>query len=136
MPPPTPSPVSSPAHTRGRRGYLLVECLIALVLVAVASLVLAATSFTMATLGDDALQLARAQREQGNAAGRALLAPCDTVTLLSAITRWPTSRLRVDEALAAAGALHRSQVDVRWTASALATNAGRTLTVSSAGRCR
>lgn len=119
-----------------RRGYLLVECLMALVLVAVASLVFAATSASMATLGDDALQVARAQREQSNAAGRALLAPCDTATLGVTITRWPTSRLRVDEALTATGALHRSRIDVRWIESALAAQATRVLHVSSAGRCR
>ncbi len=108
----------------------------ALVLVAVASLVLAATSVSMVTLGDDALQIARAQREQGNVAGRALLAPCDTATRGVATTRWPTSRLRVDEALTTASTLHRGRADVRWTASALATDAARELHVSSAGRCR
>lgn len=108
----------------------------ALVLVAVASLLLAATSVSVVTLGDDALQLARAQRELGNAAGRALLAPCDTAARSVATTRWPTSRLRIDEALTTAGALHRTRSDVRWTASALATAAARDLHVSSAGRCR
>jgi len=108
----------------------------ALALVAVSSLVLVATSVSVATLGDDALLLARAQREQGNAAGRALLAPCDTSTSGVATTRWPTSRLRVDEALSAARTLHRARVDVRWSASALATAAARELHVSSAGRCR
>lgn len=108
----------------------------ALVLVALASLVVAATSVSIATLGDDSLQLARAQREQANVAGRALLAPCDSTTGGIATTRWPTSRLRVDEALTTAGALHRARVDVRWSASALATDASRDLHVSSAGRCR
>ncbi|WP_411278520.1 hypothetical protein [Gemmatimonas sp.] len=108
----------------------------ALVLVAVASLVLASTSVSMATLGDDALQVARAQREQGNAVGRALLAPCDTVTRGVATTRWSTSRLRVDEAHTAASTLHRARVDVRWSASALANAAARELQVSTAGRCR
>lgn len=108
----------------------------ALVLLAFASLVLATTSVSIATLGDDALQLARAQREQANAAGRALLAPCDTASGGVATTRWPTSRLRVDDAQTIAGALHRNRVDVRWTASALATDASRELRVSSAARCR
>lgn len=108
----------------------------ALVLVAVASLVLAATSASMATLGDDALQIGRAQREQGNAAGRALLAPCDTGAASVLAVRWPTARLRVDEALSRAGTMHRSRVDARWTASALASGAARELHVSSAGACR
>lgn len=108
----------------------------ALVLVAFASLVLANTSVALATLGDDALQLARAQREQANDAGRALLAPCDTASGGVATTRYPTTRLRVDEALTSAGALHRNRVDARWTASALATDASRELRVSSAARCR
>lgn len=108
----------------------------ALVLVSVASLLLVATSVSIATLGDDGLQIARAQREQGNGAGRALLAPCDTASGGSAVTRWPTARLRVEEALSTAGPMHRSRVDVRWTASALATDAARVLKVSSAGRCR
>ncbi|QJR34348.1 hypothetical protein [Gemmatimonas groenlandica] len=108
----------------------------ALVLVALASLVLATTSVSLATLGDDALQLARAQREQANAAGRALLAPCDTASGGVVTTRWPTTRLRVDAALTNAGTLHRSLVDVRWTASALAIDASRALRVSSAARCR
>ncbi|WP_310570253.1 hypothetical protein [Gemmatimonas sp.] len=125
-----------PSPIRPRRGHLLIECLMALVLVAIASLVLATTSVSMATLGDDALQLARAQREQANAAGRALLAPCDTAAGGVAITRWPTARLRVDEALTSDGALHRSRVNVRWIASALATDASRELRVSSAARCR
>lgn len=108
----------------------------ALVLVAVGSLLLVATSVSIATLGDDGLQIARAQREQGNAAGRALLAPCDTASGGSAATRWPTARMRIDEARSSASAMHRSRVDVRWTGSALATNAKRELQVSSAGRCR
>ena len=108
----------------------------ALVLVAVASLVLSATSASIATLGDDALQLARAQREQGNAAGQALLAPCDSVAASMAATRWLTPRLRVDEAITRGGPLHRSRADVQWTGSAFATQAGRALYVSSAGRCR
>ncbi len=108
----------------------------ALVLVAVASLVLAATTVSIATLGDDALQMARAQREQGTVAGRVLFAPCDSVEGGGAVTRWPTPRLRVDEALTTANALHRGRVDVRWTSSALATDAARELHVSSAGRCR
>ena len=108
----------------------------ALVLVAIASLVLAATSASMATLGDDALQIARAQREQGNVAGRALLAPCDTAGASLVATRWPTARLRVDEALSGVGQLHRSRADVRWTGSAFAIVAARELHVSSAGRCR
>jgi len=119
-----------------RRGQLLVECLIALVLVAVASLVVAATSASMATLGDDGLQIARAQREMGNVAGRALLAPCDSAGASVATTRWPTTRLRVDEALSGVGTLHRGRADVRWTGSAFATVAARELHVSSAGRCR
>ncbi len=137
MPPPTSLyTVREWPRSRPRRGQLLVECLLALVLVAVASLLLAGTSVSIATLGDDALQLARAQREQGNAVGRTLLAPCDSATGAVASTRWPTSRLRVDEALTTAGTLHRSRVDVGWTASALATDAARELHVSSAGRCR
>ncbi len=108
----------------------------ALVLVAIASLVLAATSASMATLGDDALQIARAQREQGNVVGRALLAPCDTAQATVAATRWPTTRLRVDEALSGVGALHRGRADVLWTGSAMATVATRELHMSSAGRCR
>ena len=108
----------------------------ALVLVAIASVVLATTSASMATLGDDGLQIARAQREQGNVAGRALLAPCDTARATVATTRWPTTRLRVDEALSGVGTLHRSRADVRWTGSAFATVASRELHVSSAGRCR
>lgn len=108
----------------------------ALVLVAVGSLLLVATSVSIATLGDDGLQIARAQREQGNAAGRALLAPCDSATSGSAATRWLTPRLRVDEVRSTGSALHRSRVDVRWTGSALASHAARELQVSSAGRCR
>ncbi len=108
----------------------------ALVLVAVASLVLAATSVSVATLGDDALQLARAQRDQANAAGRVLLAPCDTATGDVATTRWSTSRLRIDAVLTTASLLHRARVDAHWTASALATEAARTLHASSAGRCQ
>jgi hypothetical protein len=108
----------------------------ALVLVAIASLVLATTSVSMATLGDDALQIARGQREQGNVAGRALLAPCDTANASIAATRWPTTRLRVDEALSGVGTLHRSRADVRWTGSAFASVAARALHLSSAGRCR
>lgn len=125
-----------PLSIRPRHGQLLVECLVALVLVAFASMALAATSVSMATLGDDALQIARAQREQGNVAGRALLAPCDTASASVAATRWPTTLLRVDEALSGTGALHRGRADVRWTGSALATAAARELHVSSAGRCR
>ena len=125
-----------PLSIRPRHGQLLVECLVALVLVAFASMVLAATSASMATLGDDAMQIARAQREQGNVAGRALLAPCDTASASVAATRWPTTLLRVDEALSGTGALHRGRADVRWTGSALATAAARELHVSSAGRCR
>lgn len=108
----------------------------ALVLVAIASLVLASTSVSVATLGDDVLQIARAQREQGDVAGRALLAPCDTAGANVAATRWPTPRLRVDEALSRVGTLHRSRADVRWTGSAFATVASRELHLSSAGRCR
>jgi hypothetical protein len=108
----------------------------ALVLVATASLVLSAASVSMATLGDDALQLARAQREQATAAGRALLAPCDSAAATVVATRWPTARLRVDEALTRSGTLHRSRADVRWTGSAFTTTAARELHVSSAGRCR
>jgi hypothetical protein len=108
----------------------------ALVLVAVASLVLAATSVSMATLGDDALQIARAQREQGNVAGRALLAPCDSAIANVAATRWPTIRLRIDEALSRVGTLHRGRADARWTGSAFATVAARELHLSSAGRCQ
>lgn len=108
----------------------------ALVLVAIASLVLATTSVSLATMGDDALQLARAQREQANAVGHALLAPCDTAAGGVTTTRWPTARLRVDEVLSTAGALHRDRVDARWTTSALATDASRELRVSSAARCR
>ena len=108
----------------------------ALVLVASASLVLSAAAVSTAILGDDALQLARAQREQANAAGHALLAPCDSAAPTMASTRWPTARLRVDEALTRSGALHRSRADVRWTGSAFTTTAARELHVSSAGRCR
>jgi len=108
----------------------------ALLLVAVASLVLAATSVSIVTLGDDALLLARAQRELANAVGRALLAPCDTAISSVAATRWPTARLRVDEALTSASTLHRGRVDVRWTTSVRATAAARELHGSSAGRCR
>jgi hypothetical protein len=107
-----------------------------LVLVALASLVLAATSISVATLGEDGLQLARAQREQANAVGRALLAPCDTATGNVATTRWPTSRLRIDEVLTTTGTLHRHRVDARWTVSVLATDASRDVHLSSAGRCR
>ena len=108
----------------------------ALVLVAIAGLVLATTSASMATLGDDALQIARAQREQGNVAGRALLAPCDTAAASVVATRWPTTRLRIDEALSGVGTLHRSRADVRLTGSAIATVTSRELHVSSAGRCQ
>jgi hypothetical protein len=108
----------------------------ALVLVASASLVLSAASVSVATLGDDALQLSRAQHEQANATDRALLAPCDSAAASSASTRWPTARLRVDEALTRSGALHRSRADVRWTGSAFTTAAARELHVSSAGRCQ
>ncbi len=107
-----------------------------LALVAIASLMLTTTAMSVATMHEDAVQAGRAMREQGNAAGRALLAPCDTVVRRVATTRWPTVRLRVDEALSSAGMLHRRRVDVRWTASALATDAARDLHVSSAARCR
>ena len=51
-------------------------------------------------------------------------------------TRWPTTRLRIDEALSGVGTLHRSRADVRWTGSAIATVTSRELHVSSAGRCQ
>jgi hypothetical protein len=106
------------------------------VLVAVTGLVFAAASVSAITLGDDALQLARAQREQGNDAGLALLAPCDTGTRHVATTRWPTPRLRLDATRTGSAPLIRSRVDVRWTASSLAFAAARELHVSSAGQCR
>lgn len=114
----------------------MIECLTALVLVSVASLLLVGTSASVSTLGDDALQMGRAQREQGNAAGRALLAPCDSVAASAATTRWPTPRLRIDEALTSSNAMHRQRVHVRWRVSALAKSGLRELQVSSAGRCR
>ena len=136
MPPVSPSFSPSVIPSRPRRGQLLLECLIALVLVAVAGLAFAAASVSAITLGDDALQLARAQREQGNDAGLALLAPCDTGARHVATTRWPTPRLRVDVALTGSAPLVRSRVEVRWTASSLAFASVRELHVSSAGRCR
>jgi hypothetical protein len=121
---------------RGRRGQLLVECLMSMLLVSITSLILVSTSASFATLGDDAMQIARAQRAQGNAAGRALLAPCDSALASVTVTRWPSARLRLDETLDVVGALHRSRTDARWTPSALAATAGRVLQVSSAARCR
>jgi hypothetical protein len=115
---------------------LLIECLVSLMLVSVTSLMLVSTSMSMATLGGDATQIARAQRAQGDAAGRALLAPCDTARVGGSVTRWPSPRLRLDETLEVGRALHRSRSEAHWTPSAIASDAGRVLRVSSAARCR
>ena len=126
-----------PPHERPRRpGRLLVECLVAVVLLSAASLSLAAAAGGMASLGDDALQLALGQREQTRVAERTLAAACDSAGPDAATVRWLTARHRATASSVTTGLLHRTAVEVEWTPSALAVPAARRLRVSSAARCR
>jgi hypothetical protein len=106
------------------------------VLLAMASLSLAAGAVGMASMGDDALQLATAQVEQTRVAERALAASCDGADPGAVTVRWLTPRHRVTEESTRSGLLRRTLVETMWTPSALAAPAARRLRVSTAARCR
>lgn len=121
---------------RPRYGRLLVECMVAVLLIALSAVSLTTAVVATSSLGDDARQLAIGQREQGNAAGRVMLAPCDSTSSDATSTRWLNARHRADVIRAAAGPLRRVTVSVAWRASALASPWSRDLQVSSAAICR
>ncbi len=127
---------ASPAPPAARHGRLLVECMVAMLLLGITALSLTTASVAMASLGDDALQLAIGQREQGSAASRVLMDPCNSAAAVGASTRWLSTRHRVDETRSAIGPLHRTRIDAQWNASALANTWSRRLHVSTAAGCR
>jgi hypothetical protein len=113
-----------------------VECLVAVVLLAMASLALSAGAVGLASMGDDALQLALAQQEQTRVAERAFVAACDSAAPDAPTVRWLNGRHRVAEAGGRTGLLRHTLVEMTWVPSALAMPAARRLRVSTAARCR
>jgi hypothetical protein len=65
-----------PTHRDARDGRVLIECLLALTLLAVAATTLSAGTRALATLADDALLVARAHSAIHSAAERALAVAC------------------------------------------------------------
>lgn len=131
---------ASGASPLARSGRLLVECMVAMLLLALSSLSLSTAVVAASTIGDDAMQLAIGQRAQGNAAGLLLLAPCDSASAALSVTRWITPRQRLAEFPHATGSLHLKRVEVQWRPSPLslgvAASWSRRLGISTAARCR
>lgn len=130
------------APPSARHGRLLVECMVAMLLLALSSLSLSTAVVATSTMGDDALQLAIGQRAQGNAAGLLLMAPCDSVSANTALstTHWITPRQRLTTFPRPSGSLRHERIEVQWRPSPLAVGVAapwsRRLEVSAAVRCR
>lgn len=77
-----PTRADIPSYQR-RAGRALVECMVAMLMLAISALALSTAARAAASLADDALLMARAQSLAASAADRALVAPCDSTSTSS-----------------------------------------------------
>lgn len=112
---------------------MLVECCVALLLLAVCSTLVLLSAAGTATLVDAAVLEDQLQRAEATIGARVQLDACAGGTALSSVDWGP--RLSIHEAHLVADSLHRVDIAATWQASALSWSAGRSVTVSTAGLC-
>ncbi len=123
----------SRSHRSARRhGRLLIECLVALVLLATAGLTLTASARALATLADDALLVAYAQSNAASLAEAALAHDCDSPTIAPAAFGARITTTAVDTRLAA---LAGRTVTVTLAPAPLSARDTQRLTLSAARSC-
>lgn len=74
-----PTDFDIPSYQR-RAGRALVECMVAMLMLAIGALALSTAAQAAASLADDAMLVARAQSIAASAADRMLVAPCDSTS--------------------------------------------------------
>ena len=114
-----------------RRGRLLVECAVGLLLLAVGAIAVATATRSVALLADDAVLVARARAQAVTAAESLLALPC---AASSAVTDRDRVQLAVTGTRSAS--LHTTLARATPRATPLAARTIGALTLSAAGRCQ
>jgi len=127
---------SSSAVTAPRRGRVLVESLVALLLLGGLSALSFSSVQSAAALGGDARQIALLQQAQTAAVERRLPAACDSGAAIASIPRWSWPRLHNRETLVPGPARTQLLLETHWDPSALAPPAARIARVSADIACR
>ncbi len=132
-------PTSPPRNSRNSRnsrlsrpGRLLVECLIALVLLAVSGLTLTASTRAIASLADDAILVAHAQSIATSRAEHTLAQPCDSTALTNTLFSPRISTSATDARL---GPLNSRFVDAALAPAPLSIRDTQHLSLSTARSC-
>ena len=129
---PTPRSHNSHNSRQLRPGRLLIECLIALVLLAVSGLTLTASTRAIASLADDAILVAHAQFIATSRAELTLAQPCDSTALTNTLFSPRISTSATDARL---GALNSRVVDAALAPPPLSTRDTQHLALSTARSC-
>ncbi|HYW31316.1 MAG TPA: hypothetical protein VE869_07375 [Gemmatimonas sp.] len=124
------SALSSP-RLRPRRGRLLIECLVSLLLLSAAAAALGASTRALALLADDAVLVARAHTIGSTLAERAHWQACTTgVTVINNVDRVQVDALSVGDSVSL-----RTNVAATISPSPLARRTPRTLSMSTGRIC-
>jgi len=127
-----PSPPRTPRQYRPRHGRLLIECLIALVLLAVSGLTLTASTRAIASLADDAILVAHAQFIATSRAEQSLAQPCNSAPLINTLH---APRIATAATDAKIGALNSRFVDAALAPPPLSIRDTQHLALSTARSC-
>ena len=127
-----PSPPRPPRSITRRHGRLLIECLIALVLLAVSTLTLTASTRAIASLADDAILVAHAQFITASRAENTLAQPCDSAPLINTLL---APRITTSATDARLGALNSRLVDATLAPPPLSIRDTQHLSLSTARSC-
>jgi hypothetical protein len=126
-------PFSHIPTRHARRGRVLVECCVSLVLLAGGSALVLLMSSTTARFVDDARQQDLLQRETASQMTDVASAPCTVSSGASVLQLGPRAALSITSR--AAGSVRARFVDGSWQPSSLASRAMRRHQVGSAGWC-
>lgn len=126
------SPPRPPRPPSPRHGRLLIECLIALVLLAVSGLTLTASTRAIASLADDAILVAHAQSISTSRAEHTLAQPCDSAALTNTLFAPRIATATTDTRL---GALNSRFVDATLAPPPLSIRDTQHLALSTARSC-